>query len=333
MLDDRPSQVLQALVEEYIATGQPVSSQTVLEKSGLKVSSATIRNDLAKLESYGLVAQPHTSAGRVPTPQGYRFFVDHCSPARLRSATRSRIESFFTDVHHELSKLLKDTSGLLSDISHYPAVVLGPGLGSESVHGMHLVHLGANTLLAVTVAESGRVAQEIVRLQFDPSDDELNQAEALLAQAYCGKPLEDGAEVMKTIVGDEVSDRLRRILRSVASRLRRSEESTSDVYVGGHSQLAALWEDLANVSIVLGVLGQEATLRELITDPGEGTAVRIGSELNVENMDIAVVSTAYEAGEHGTGRVGVIGPMRMDYRRTIRVVEEVGEGLADSLGS
>jgi heat-inducible transcriptional repressor len=333
MLDDRPSQVLQALVEEYIATGQPVSSQTVLERSGLEVSSATIRNDLAKLESYGFVEQPHTSAGRIPTPQGYRYYVDHCSPARLRSATRSRIESFFTDVHHGLSKLLKDTSGLLSEISHYPAVVLGPGLGPESLRGAHLVHLGANTLLAVTVAENGRVAQEIVRLRFDPTDPELDEAEALLTRAYCGKSLEEGEVVLQTMVAADMPDRVRRIVTTVATRLRRSVDSTSDIYVGGQSHLAALWEDLANVSLVLGLLSQESTVRDLFTEAGDGTAVRIGTELDLDDVDLAVVSTAYEAGEHGLGRVGVIGPMRMDYRRTIRIVEEVGEGLADSLGS
>lgn len=131
MLDDRRSIVLQALVEEYIRTGQPVSSRAVLEHCTVDVSSATIRNDLAKLESYGFVTQPHTSAGRVPTPAGYRYYVDHCSPSKLRLATRERIEAFFAGIHEELGKLLKQTSGLLSDISHYPAIVIGPGFGDE----------------------------------------------------------------------------------------------------------------------------------------------------------------------------------------------------------
>jgi heat-inducible transcriptional repressor len=183
------------------------------------------------------------------------------------------------------------------------------------------------------VAESGRVSQEIVRLKFDPTSEELDEAELLLARAYAGKSLEDGEAVVMTVTQSDAPDRLVRIVRTVAARLRRGAESTSDVYIGGQGRLAALWEDLANVSLVLGLLSQEATVRDLIGDPGEGTAVRIGSELDLENVDLAVVSTAYEAGEHGLGRVGVIGPMRMDYRRTIRIVEEVGEGLADSLGS
>ncbi len=115
---------------------QPVSSRAVLQRCSVDVSSATIRNDLAKLESYGFVTQPHTSAGRVPTPAGYRYYVDHCSPTRLRTATRERIESFFADFHEELSKLLRQTSGLLSEISHYPAVVMGPGFGEEIVRAL-----------------------------------------------------------------------------------------------------------------------------------------------------------------------------------------------------
>jgi heat-inducible transcriptional repressor len=333
MLDSRPSHVLQALVEEYIRTGQPVSSQAVLDRSGLHVSSATIRNDLAKLESYGFVAQPHTSAGRIPTSQGYRYYVDHCSPARLRTATRARIESFFTGVHQELSKLLKDTSGLLSDISHYPSVVIGPGLGTESIRGVHLVQLGAAVLLAVTVAQSGRVSQEIVRLRFDPTAKEIDRAESLLDRLYAGKSLQEGAAAAKEMAAGDLPDRIHGILREVTGALRRTEGTTSDIYVGGTSQLAALWEDLANVSSILGILERDAAVRDIFGDEDEGTSVRLGDELDLQDVDIAVVSTTYEAGGQGVGRVGVLGPMRMDYRRAIKIVEEVGDGLADSLGS
>ena len=324
--------VLQALVEEYIRSGEPVSSQAILERSGLKVSSATIRNDLAKLESYGFVTQPHTSAGRVPTAGGYRYFVDHCSPARLRSATRARIEGFFADVHQELGRLLKETSALLSDVSHYPSVVIGPGFGSEALRGVHLVHLGAAVVLAVSVSESGRVSQEIVRLPFDPSDRELDEAEMILERAYAGTSVDDGAKAVASIEPGAIPDRVLDVVRPVAAAMRRTEGVTSDIYVGGTSQLAGLWEDLANVSAILGLLERESALRDMLGDDA-GTTVRIGSELNLDDVDLSVVSMPYGAGEKGAGRVGVLGPMRMDYRRVIRVVEEVGEGLEDSLGT
>lgn len=332
MLDDRRSVVLQALVEEYIRTGAPVSSQAILERSGLEVSSATIRNDLAKLESYGFVDQPHTSSGRVPTAGGYRYFVDHCSPARLRSATRARIESFFADVHQELGKLLKDTSALLSDVSHYPSVVIGPGFGEERIRGVHLVHLGATVLLAVSVSESGRVSQEIVRLDFDPTDGDLDEAEMILDRAYGGKSVDDGAQDLDGIVRSALPERVVKLVRSVASAMRRTEDASSDIYVGGTSQLAALWEDLANVSTILGILDQDSALLDVLGNH-DGPTVRIGSELNLEDLDLSVVSMPYGAGGRGFGRLGVLGPMRMDYRRVIRIVEEVGEGLGDSFGT
>ena len=139
MLEDRRSQVLKALVEEYIKTGEPVSSQSVLSRSGLDVSSATVRNDLAQLESYGFVTKPHTSAGRIPTHQGYRFYVDHLAPARLRDDTRVKIDSFFLDVHRQISDLLKDTSTFVSDLTAYPAVVVGPGKVPETVNDSFVV--------------------------------------------------------------------------------------------------------------------------------------------------------------------------------------------------
>ena len=123
MLDDRKSQVLKALVEEYIRTGEPVSSQAVLDISGLEVSSATIRNDIARLESYGFAEQPHTSAGRIPTDQGYRFYVDHLAPAKLREATRRRIDAFFHEVHRQITDVLRDTSLFVNELTAYPSVI------------------------------------------------------------------------------------------------------------------------------------------------------------------------------------------------------------------
>jgi len=332
MLDDRRALVLQALVEEYIRTGQPVSSRAVLEASGLQVSSATVRNDLARLESYGFVEQPHTSAGRIPTNQGYRYYVDHCSPARLRSATRLRIESFFSEVHRELSRLLQETSGLLSDLSTYPAVVVGPGLGDEKIVAFHLVPLSPNVLLAVTIAESGRVARDLVRLKSGVDEAELARAETVLANAYCRRTLAEGRSAVKAIGVGELADTVRRLVRSVADALSSSETATQDIYVGGTSQLASLWEDLAQVHSMLGLLERDSVVRAIVNDPSAGTAVRIGAELQLDDVDLAVVSSDYVAGEHGVGRVGVIGPMRMDYRRTIKIVEEVSEGLGESLG-
>ena len=332
MLDDRMAKVLQACVEEYIGTGQPVSSQAILRRSGLEVSSATVRNDLAKLASYGFVTQPHTSAGRLPTDQGYRYYVDHCSPGRLRTATRTRIESFFADVHLELAKLLSETSRLLSDLSHYPAVVIGPGIAGEVICGIHLVQLARGVLLAVTITDSGRVTQDVVQVSVEPTTGELEEAERLLAGLLVDHTIEEGSEQFAAAGADLAGGRVADVLTSALRALQGAKDSSSEVFVGGASQLASLWEDLARVHTLLEVLERDATLRTIFEGAADGTAVRIGSELPLGEDDVAVVSTTYGAGERGVGRVGLIGPMRMDYRRNIRLVEEVGEGLADSIG-
>jgi heat-inducible transcriptional repressor len=332
MLDSRRTRVLQALVEEYITTGQPVSSSAVLERSGLGVSSATIRNDLSRLESYGFVEQPHTSAGRIPTPTGYRFYVDHASPARLRAATRTRIEAFFTDVYRELGHLLKETTGLLSDISHYPAIVIGPGFATESVRAFHLVSLGPEVLLAVTVSSSGRVSQNLVQLGFTPTDDELSEAERLLATALDRESIATALEKVDTLPPDLIPVGVLRVAKSVAKALSTVPSGTREVYIGGTSQLAELWQDLAHIHTVLRLLEQDTSVRRLLEDESTNTTVRLSSEIDVDDVDLAVVSTPYDAGDHGVGRIGVLGPMRMDYRRTIKIVEEVGDNLGDSLG-
>ncbi len=329
MLDDRKARVLQALVEEYIRTGEPVSSQVILERSALDVSSATIRNEVARLESYGFVAQPHTSSGRIPTHHGYRYYVDHCSPARLRSATHDRIRSFFAEVHSEVSRLLKETSGLVADSTHRPAGVIGPQTDLDRIHAVHLVRLSATAVLVATIAETGQVAQHDVTLGFEPTDEQIDEAERVLERVYAGRDLDEANGDQRLKSGD-LPDLVRRIIDPVHHEIQRVEGATPQLFIGGTSQLAGLWADLAIVHHMLDLLERDSDLQAILGESTDGTSVRIGEEIG-DTLDLAVVSTSF--GPRGSGRVGVIGPMRMDYRRAIRVVEEIGENLEESLGA
>lgn len=333
MLDERKSEVLRALVEEHIRTGEPVSSRAILDLTRLNVSPATIRNDVASLERDGYVVKPHTSAGRIPTSLAYRYYVDNCTPQRLRTSTRTRISGFFSTFHHGLGELLKETTDLLSDITHYPSVVVGPGLGGEAIHGVHLVQIAGQLVLVVLVTDSGRVNQELVRLAEPVEPKEVAAAERLLAEL-----LENGSLAQARVAAGQrskdwpvpVADLMAGVLDAAA----RSEEVTRDVYVGGTSQMASLWEDLAKVHRVLELLERETLVLSILTNVPEGTGIQIGGELPVKDeVDLAVVSTTYQVGGKTGGSVGVIGPMRMDYRRAISAVEEVRENLEESLGS
>jgi len=331
MLDNRRAKVLEALIEEYIRTGGPVSSAAVLAHSKLEVSSATIRNDLARLESYGFVTQPHTSAGRVPTEQGYRYYVDHRSPATLRSSTRARIDGFFSEVNRELSDLLKETSGLLSDITRLPSVVIGPGFASEIVVGSHVVPLASGASMLVLVGKTGRVIQEIVRTPVDMSPSELGELEAAIENVFVGGSVLEGAQLCVD-ADTGATERVLRCITIVGETLTAAATGSPQVHVGGASQLAALWEDLAHVHRVLRLLDHQDGVYEVLGDE-EGVSVRFGIEVDRDAEDVAVISASYVAAGEAIGHVGVIGPTRMNYRRTIKIVEEIGEGLAEQLGS
>jgi len=330
MLDDRRSQVLKALVEEYIREGEPVSSGSVPERSELDVSSATIRNDLARLESYGFVEQPHTSSGRVPTHQGYRFYVDHLAPARLREGTRDQIDSFFHDVHRQVSELLRDTSTFVSELTTYPSVIIGPGATSEIVTQIRLIPLGGTVVLAVAVADNGSVHQEFVDIGMSPDLETLEAAERLIVAAYEGRTLDNPLD--PHLLMSDLPSVVRRVVGPVSQQLVAARGHEREVYVGGTAQMASLWNDLTMVQSLLELIDQQASLVDLVTDDEEGTHVRFGPDLG-DVDDLAIVTTTYELPSGGTGRIGVMGPMRMNYRRTIRVVEQVSEKLGDDSGA
>jgi heat-inducible transcriptional repressor len=329
MLDDRRSKVLKALVEEYILTGEPVSSQTVIARSGLDVSSATVRNDLASLESYGFVAQPHTSAGRMPTHQGYRFYVDHLSPTDLRDRTRNQIDDFFREVHSQVSEMLRDTSTLVSELTAYPAVVVAPGTSSDIIDDVRLLPIGGTTLLVIAIAENGRVHQEYVDVGMPVDTATLESAERLIAAAFHGRPL--NAPEADRLKQSDLPAVVKRVIAPVSDRLSSRPSSEREVFVGGTSQMASLWSDLTMVRHLLSLLDEEASLIDLLGDDTGETSVRFGPDIGEEG-DLAVVTATYETPEGAQGRLGVIAPMRMNYRRTIRVVEEVSEALEDSFG-
>ncbi|MFP3914912.1 MAG: heat-inducible transcriptional repressor HrcA [Actinomycetota bacterium] len=330
MLEGRRNDVLRTLVEEYIKSGEPVSSRTIADVSELGVSPATIRNDLAALERDGYVVQPHTSAGRVPTARAYRYYVDHLGPSRLRSGTQARITGFFDSVHMELTKLLKATSRLLADVTQLPAVVVAPGVAGEKIRDVHLVHLTPDVVLAMVVTENGRVVQERLHLDRPVGADELNQVEALVSEvavgSSMGRPIDMTDTQRRSLRDDDL-----RVAEAVLEVMRGAATTDSDVDVGGTQQMAAVWEDLTEVRRVLEVVEREAMILNILAR-APGTSILIGGELPMADVDMAVVSKTYDTGSV-PGSVGVIGPMRMNYRRVISAVEEVSRELEDRIQS
>ncbi len=330
MLEDRRTEVLRALVEEHIRTGEPVSSRAIVEHSTLAVSTATVRNDLTALETEGLVIQPHTSAGRIPTAAAYRYHVDHLGPGRLRHAAQEKIDSFFGDVHLELSKLLKATSDLLVEVTDLPAVVVAPRVVHDRVRALHTVQVNTDQVLIVVVTESGRVVQQRGRIRVPVTALEVEDAQRLVAASVVGEQLGE-----PTMPSDnelrEIDEPTREAVLTITDCLHLAASAGTEMFLGGTQRMSAVWEDASTVGRVLEILEREAEVMKLLAS-ASGTSIQLGRELDSDDIDLAVVSKTYDtSGEAGS--VGVIGPMRMNYKRAISAVEEVSRELEEQIGS
>lgn len=330
MLEDRRSEVLRALVEEHIRTGEPVSSRSIIEHSRLAVSAATIRNDLASLELEGYVVQPHTSAGRIPTAAAYRYYVDHLNPGRLRAPAQDRVSSFFGEVHSELSKLLQATSDLLAEITDLPSVVVAPGVSRDRVRALHTVQVTTDQILLLIVTEGGRVVQQRGRVRVPVTPLEIEHGQRLMAGAVVGTELGRGVMPAAETLS-ELDNPTRELVLTITDCLHLAATAGSEMFLGGTQRTASLWQDPESAQRILDILQREAEVMKLLAG-ASGVSIQIGGEIEDPSIDMAVVSKTYDAsGEAGS--VGVIGPMRMNYKRAISAVEEVSRELEDRIGS
>ena len=321
------------MIEEHIRTGEPVSSRAILEAGSLAVSSATIRTELVALEAAGYAFQPHTSAGRIPTPHAYRFYVDSLMRPREAPLASARVAEFFASVQTELGRLLKATSALLNEITHFPSVVTGPSLASEMIRAVHLVQTTANTVLMVLVTLAGRVSQSLLQLPEAVEGSEVQDAELLIRRFKMGTSMAEGLDLEAMSLATRTAG-VASILRQAAVAFETAGPAGHELCLGPATYLTDAWGELSKVQGVLEVLEREATLLEVLGHLPAGTEVRIGRELGIESAaDISLVTTTYGEEPVGPGgRIGVLGPMRMDYGRTIRVLEEIGVGLDESIG-
>ncbi len=330
MLEDRRSEVLRALVEEHIRTGEPVASKAILDRARLAVSPATVRNDLVALEKEGFAVQPHTSAGRIPTAAAYRYYVDHLGPARLRQAAQAKIDSFFGEVHLELSNLLRATSDLLAEITDLPAVVVAPGVSRDRIRSVHTVQVTADQVMVVVVTEGGRVVQQRGRVRVPVTPLEIDEAQRLLAEAAVGRELGLVLDLPETSL-EAVGEPVRETLLTISDCLHLAATGGTEMFIGGTQRMPAIWQDLSTVERVLEILEREAEVMKMLAR-ASGTSIQLGSDFDEKAIDLAVVSTTYDArGEAGS--VGVMGPMRMNYKRVISAVEEVSKELEEEISS
>ena len=332
-LDHRKAAILNAVVAEYIETAQPVGSAHITGNPGVEVSSATVRSEMAALERDGYLAQPHTSAGRVPTDKGYRFFVDHLGrPGTLGPHERHEVRKFFAHVHGEVEDLLGRTSGLLAGLTDYAAVVVGPRHESATIRSVQLVGLSPRLALLVVVLSDGAVEKRTIDLPADTSDELLAEAATHLNACTRGGTLANPGAV------PELRDPpLNAVIRGAVAALGElgAAGEPDHVFVGGSSRMASAFDAVETVRSVLSILEQQLVVVELIEDIlDRGLSVAIGAEHGFEPLAACALVLAPVAIEgEVAGTIGVVGPTRMHYPRALAAVELVGEQLGEHLGA
>lgn len=326
MLDDRKAAILSAVVHEYIETGQAVGSGRVAGSPGVAVSSATVRNEMAALEELGFLAQRHTSAGRIPTDKGYRFFVD-----RLRSmepslvpSDRGRVRDFFEAAGGGLESTLARTSDLLTSLTDCTAVVVGPNATVATIRNTQLVDLSAHIAMVVAVMSNGVIEKRTVEVATELTPEIVEDASLRLAAAVDGKTLGD-------LEGDLVGADDPLLAAALAALSAAGREA--EVYVGGASRVASAFEAVEQVRDILTILEQQIVVVSLISDVlDRGMRVAIGEETGVGPLaECSLVVAPYEVEGEPAGTIGVLGPTRMDYTQALAAVAVVSRRLGSVL--
>ena len=334
--DDRKIAILRRVIEHYVSTGQPVGSSHVAALPGISVSAATIRNDMAALEAEGYLAQPHTSAGRVPTDKGYRLYVDHLTSTdvakagRFDAIQRQQLGNFFDSAHFRLEETLHRTSLLLAQLTNYTAVVTGPAADEAQVRSVQLVALNDRVGTVVAVLSSGEVVNEPIEFNQIPTETQVLRATERLREHFVGNTL---STAVFTARSDASADSIAEQLAAQAARALGAGSARETVFVGGTASLTRAFDAVEVVRSVLEALEQQYVVVSLVRDMlHRGMSVAIGAEHGVEPLSACSVVLAPLVRDGETvGSVGVLGPTRMNYPAALATVEVVSDRLGRRL--
>lgn len=336
-LDQRKKQILKVVTDDYIASAEPVGSRTIARRYDLGLSPATIRNEMADLEEGGYLEQPHTSAGRVPSEKGYRYYVDALMSAhQLNEKEVELIYHELEDHHSEIETVIHQTSKILAQFTKYPSMALGPQIQTAVFRHIQLVKLSNNTILVLLVTDTGYVENKIIEFENEITDSELDRISNLLNRKLRGMNLRDiKSNVIKELNSEMVfqdeffSEAVKVLIRTIA------EHSQEKVFVDGATKILEQPEfsDILKFKPLMKALEEEDCLYKLLSNNLQrGSKVKIGSENeNYGIQDCSVVTAGYEIAGRTVGVIGVLGPTRMEYAKVLPIVEYTAIVLSDLL--
>lgn len=331
MVEERRLAVLRAIIQDYVATEEPVGSRSLVERHGLGVSPATVRNDMALLEEEGFITQPHTSAGRIPTDKGYRLFVDRLTTLKPLSAAEKRAISTFMDGAVDLDDVVSRSVRLLAQLTRQVAVVQYPTLSSSTVRHVELVGLEGGRILVVLILSTGRVEQRLVELPSPMDEETLGSMRSRLVRAAVGMGIAEAAAELSRLADELPADDSGRQLIASLQEAMSDHRSDQKVAVSGTANLARFGENFDHgIRPLLEALEEHVVLLKLLGDvePGNIT-VRIGHEHPYHELAAtSVVAAGYGPGDQTLASLGVLGPTRMDYPGSMIAVRAVARYIS-----
>jgi len=341
MLDERKMKILSAIIDDYIATAEPIGSRTIARKYHIGISPATIRNEMADLEELGYLSQPHTSAGRIPSNKGYRFYVDFLMPSgKLSESEQSLIKRLLKKRTRELEALIEETGKIISDLTSYTALILGPQLESSRLKHVQIIRLEEKKGLMIIVTNYDTVSHHIIEIPENLSDAELLRISNAMNSTLSGKALEEiSKDLMDSIKDDMLEyDRVLNILFNLLMENLDDTKENKRVYASGSARMLEFPEfrDVERARNFLSLLEKNDLLTQTLktTCRPNNISVTIGTENNCSELqDLSIITTGFFLEDKNLGICGIIGPTRMEYSRVISILEKVTDYLNKAITS
>ena len=337
MLTNRQLQILQVIVDDFVTSAQPVGSRQISKKEGITFSSATIRNEMADLEDLGFIEKTHSSSGRVPSEKGYRYYVDHLlQPQTIATEEVKQIQSLFTSKLMESEQLIKESAAILSDLTTYTTVMLGPDILHHKVKKLQIVPLTGQSAVAIIVMDNGHVENRLIEIPEVISTADIEKMVNILNDRLVGVPLINLHQKLEQEAISVLRQHVNAADAFVYSLLNATKEKKeSKVYVGGKTNMLNQPEfhDIQKVREFFELMEAESQITPLLKTDQHGIQIKIGSENNhfaIENC--SVITTSFQIGSE-LGSIAIIGPTRMDYQRVVTLMDFMRTGLTYALSN
>lgn len=333
MLDDRKKKILQAVIDEYINSAEPVSSGALVSKYGLDYSSATVRNELAELENKGYLDKTHTSSGRVPSEKGYRFYVDELIKEDDISIEEIKyIQSKLSTKVNEIEDLTKIATSTLSEVTHYTTVSIGPKPNQQIIEEIKFVLLSSRMIMAIIVTDSGLVKETIIKYDSDITENQVEILNNLFNTKLKGKPLSKIDKPMEEYILSEINYSVE-VIRPIIEQINKIVEESEKIYLEGTTQSFDFpeFKSLDVAKNFINILDtKEVVLDMLDSGIAKDINVYIGDENDNEQLkDFSIVTFKHSVGDKDLGTIGIIGPKRMNYSKVISVMKYISKKIKE----